>query len=148
MLSWKQKSGTQDSSFRSALFSTVSFPFAGGAIFTGCYIRCDSCVQHNVLFPLLSHRSLSSRPWWQQKALGLFSLHQQSIPRSTRIPNHSSSLACCLQWATNFANLSRLHQHTFITNLQPYYHPYLGHKRSCTAPSSTRDISVFYKYIT
>lgn len=67
MLSWKQKSGTQDSSFRSSLFSTVSFPFAGGAIFTGCYIRWDSCVQHNVLFPRLSHRSLSSWPWWQQK---------------------------------------------------------------------------------
>lgn len=144
MLSWKQKSGTQDSSFRSSLFSTVSFPFAGGAIFTGCYIRCDSCVQHNVLFPLLSHRSLSSWPWWQQKASGMFSLHQQSIPRSTQVKHH---IACCLQWTTNFANLSRFHQHkrTFITILQPYYRPYLGHKPSCTAPSSTRDSSVFYK---
>lgn len=140
MLSWKQKSGTQDGSFRSSLFSTVSFPFAGGAIFTGCYIRCDSCVQHNVLFPLLSHRSLSSWPWWQQKALEMFSPHQLSIPPSTRIQNHSSSLACCLQWTTNFANLSRLHRHkrTFITILQPYHRLYLGHKPSHLAPETSQ----------
>lgn len=145
MLSWKQKSGTQDSSFRSALFSTVSFPFAGGAIFTGCYIRCDSCVQHNVLFPLLSHGSLSSWPWWQQKALGLFSLHQQSIP------NHSSSLACCLQWATNFANLSSLHQHkhTFITILQPYHHPIiLGINEAAQHHQATETSQYFRRYIT
>lgn len=146
MLSWKQKSGTQDSSLRSSLFSTLSFPFAGGAIFTGCYIRCDSCVQHNVLFPLLSHRSLSSWPWW--KALEMFSQHQQSTLAQHTNPKSfifAPSLARCLQWTTNFANLSRLHKHTFITILQPHYHPYLGHKQSCTAPSSTRDISVFYK---
>ena len=52
-LSWKQQSGTHKSvhlGFFFLFYSRVTSCFAGGAIFNGRYIRCDSCAQHNVLF--------------------------------------------------------------------------------------------------
>lgn len=60
-LPWKQQSGTHRAAHLGfsfflplppSLFPRVTSCFAGGAIFTGCYIRCDSCSRHNVLFSL------------------------------------------------------------------------------------------------
>lgn len=64
---------TQDSSFW-LFFPRVTSWFAGGAIFTGCYIRCGSCSQYKALFSLL-FVAFYPRLWWELNAAHLPYLH-------------------------------------------------------------------------